>query len=102
MKKTIFCLMAACLSLACIPNDLMATPDPSPTQTVAEAVKAEQLIKRLEEIDGIDKSSLSQRDKRALRKEVRSIDKELREISGGIYISVGALILILILLIILL
>jgi hypothetical protein len=34
-----------------------------------------------------------------LRKEVRSIDKQLRAFSGGIYLSVGTIIIILILLI---
>jgi len=37
-----------------------------------------------------------------LRKETRSIKRELKQLSGGVYVSVGALILIAVLLIILL
>jgi hypothetical protein len=41
-------------------------------------------------------------EKKELRKEVRSTKKQLRELSGGVYLSVGAVIVILLLLIILL
>ena len=46
-------------------------------------------------------SKLKSSDKKELRKEARSIKRELKDISGGVYISAGALIVILILLIIL-
>lgn len=59
------------------------------------------LILRLEEIKQIDKTKLQPSEKE-LRKEVRTIKSQLKEIDGGVYISVGALILILILLIVLL
>lgn len=49
----------------------------------------------------MDKSNLNSSDKRILRKEVRSIKQQLKEMSGGVYISAGALIIILLLLIIL-
>src|ERR1035437_2792208 len=101
MKKIIFCLLTACLSLTFIPNELQAAPGPVKTQSSSQSAEAKVLINRLEEIKSMDKSSLARSDKSALRKEVRSIDSRLRELSGGIYISVGALILILILLIIL-
>lgn len=57
---------------------------------------------RLEEIRSMDKSGLSLQENQELRKEVREIRKSQPVNNGGIYISVGALILILILLIILL
>jgi hypothetical protein len=50
----------------------------------------------------LDKKNLTHSQKSELRKEVRTIKKQMRELSGGIYISVGALILIILLLIILL
>ena len=58
-------------------------------------------MKRLEEIKTIDKSELKREDKRMLREEVREIKKKMAEASGGIYLSAGALIVIIILLIIL-
>ncbi len=99
MKKLIFCLLAAGLSVTFAPKELKAASDSVRTQTTAQAAEAQILMNRLEEIRSIDRSTLSSSEKKALRKEVRAIDKELREFSGGIYISVGALILILILLI---
>jgi hypothetical protein len=41
-------------------------------------------------------------EKRELRKEVKSINHKLREVSGGVYVSVGVIILVVVLLIILL
>lgn len=101
MKKIIFCLLAVSLSITFIPNELKAGPGPVKTQSTAQAAESKILINRLEDIKSLDKSLLSRTDKKALRKEVRSIDSRLRVLSGGIYISVGMLVLILILLIIL-
>ena len=67
-----------------------------------EAAEANALISRLNEIKEMDKSNLTPSEKKLLRKEVRSAKERLNAIGGGVYISVGALILILILLIILL
>ena len=60
------------------------------------------MTERLQEIKVIDKSSLTKSEKKELRKEVVEIKKEMKVISGGVYVSIGALLLILILLIILL
>jgi hypothetical protein len=70
-------------------------------EEMAEADLAEALMNRLYEIEEMDKSEMSRAEKRELRKEVRSIQAELRQLSGGVYISAGALIIILLLLIIL-
>lgn len=72
--------------------------------TSAEAVEtayANALMDRLNEINEMDKSAMSSSEKNELRKELRAIEKEQRP-SGGIYISVGAAILIVLLLILLL
>ncbi|MCX6259357.1 MAG: hypothetical protein NTY95_00780, partial [Bacteroidia bacterium] len=60
------------------------------------------LTLRLNEISAMDMSKLKSTEKKELRKEVRSIKRELKDITGGVYISAGLLILILVLLIILL
>ena len=70
-----------------------------------EAIHAESeaLLTRLEEINEMDKSDLTRAEKRELRKEVREIDKTIALLNGdGVYLSVGALILVIVLLIILL
>jgi hypothetical protein len=65
-------------------------------------VQFEALMARLREIDEMDKSDLSRSEKRELRKEVREIEKTLNSRGGGVYLSVGALIIVILLLILLL
>ena len=73
-------------------------------QTTATNVTTqdESLLLRLNEINEMDKSELKSSEKRELRKEVRTIKHKLEHNHGGIYISVGAAIIIVLLLIILL
>jgi hypothetical protein len=104
MKKIAICLLATCLSLTLLPlNSSAATVTPAtsiPAPTPAETAEAKTLNLRLNEINMMDKSNLKSADKKELRKEVRSINHKLREISGGVYLSVSAIILIMILLVI--
>jgi len=55
----------------------------------------------LDEIKAMDVSALNSSEKQVLRKEVRSIKSQLSEMSGGVYLSVGAILIILLVLIIL-
>jgi hypothetical protein len=85
-------------SSAAVPEEPTAMTDPKP---VAPAeVKVLEL--RLAELNSMDKAKMTSTEKKNLRKEVKSINKSLREIGGGVYLSVGAIILICILLIVLL
>ncbi|MGD0342791.1 MAG: hypothetical protein ABSA76_13895 [Bacteroidales bacterium] len=106
MKKIILCLMVTCLSLTLLPLQSNATtiakPSSSVTTNPAESAEAKTLLLRLDEIKAMDKSELKSSEKKNLRKEVKSINHKLREISGGVYLSVGAIILIVLLLVILL
>lgn len=101
MKKLITGVAFALLTLTFIPAQSEIVAGVVPTSTSAEAT-AKVLTNRLEEINTMDKSTLKSSEKRALRMEVRTIKKELATNSGGVYLSVGALLLIIILLIILL
>lgn len=67
-----------------------------------EAGREDELLHRLEEIKAMDKSTLTHAEKKDLRKEVKSIRKEMREHESRVYISVGALIIIILLLILIL
>jgi hypothetical protein len=66
--------------------------------------RAKALLVRLFEIKNMDKTTLTSSDKKALRKELRSMKKEMKA-SGGldskVYISVGAIIIIILLIILL-
>lgn len=79
-------------------NDPVAVASPE----TAKATQARTLLARLDEINNMDKSSLTKPEKKQLRKEVRAINKSLSGISGGVYISVGALLVVILLLVLLL
>lgn len=111
MKKLAFYLATAVLLVFLVPTQVIAGPGDDPVASAAietvdtdEAISAETevLLARLEEIKEMDKSNLTPSEKRELRKEVRQIDKALALDGGGVYLSVGALILVLLLLILLL
>jgi hypothetical protein len=75
------------------------------SKTVEEAPESPEAIAlqiRLDEIKAMDFSTMSSTERKQLRKEVRDIKSELREIGGGVYISVGAILIIILLLVILL
>lgn len=79
-----------------------AIPTTSPAPEPAEAEVAKVLNARLMEIHEMDMSSLTRSERRALRKEVRAINGELKSLDGGIYLSVGAILIIILLLILIL
>lgn len=67
-----------------------------------KAARLEEIKSRVTEIKEMDKSSLSRTERKALKKELRSMNKESRAMSGGVYLSVGAIIIIILLLILIL
>lgn len=107
MKKFTGSLMTAFILLAFMPASVKAMTEPmattvtAPTATV-ESTEANALLARLAEIKAMDKSKMSSAEKRQLRKETRSIKKEMKALSGGVYLSAGAIIIIALLLILLL
>lgn len=97
--------MLFCLSISFVPNQLAAKDmmnRPMPVENPIEAARAEVLMQRLEQIKSLDKDKLSKEQKKELRKETKSIKKELKALSGGVYLSAGAIIVIVLLLILLL
>ncbi|GAA5031183.1 hypothetical protein GCM10011506_21280 [Marivirga lumbricoides] len=78
------------------------TTDKIDDEKKIESAEVKLLLTRLDEIRNMDKSDMSSSEKKELRKEVRSIKRELKAAGGGIYLSAGALIIIVLLLIILL
>lgn len=97
--------MAAFLMFAVIPAQLTAATATTPTATTAtkpaESEIAGALLTRLHEINDMDKANLSATKKKELRQEVRAIKTELKA-ANGVYLSVGAIIIIVLLLVLLL
>lgn len=109
MKKIVLCVMATFLSMTFIPMQLSAANVDDPTSLVdpkpaepADSARLKTLELRLNEINEMDLENLKSSDVKELKKEVRSIKKEFKKISGGVYISAAGLIIALILLIVLL
>ena len=106
-------ILTTILLLFCIPMSGRAETDTTripmtETQKIVY-VDVAVLSNRVAEIQGMDRSMLSPEEKMALREELVSIKNELKTAtksettdgrSGGVYISVGALIIIILLLII--
>lgn len=106
MKKLTIGIMAVLMMFTSIAAPLNTTtggnPTPTTTTNAADAAIANTLIARLQEIKTTDRSNMTSSEKRELRKETRHIKGQLKQLSGGVYISVGAAILIVLLLILLL
>ena len=95
-------LIVMCITLTLPAFSTAATPYTESTAPVNNDTREGYLINRLQEIKTITKNDLSRVEKKALRKEVKEIKKELRATQNGIYLSVGAIIIIVLLLILLL
>ncbi len=104
MKKLTLGIMTALMLLSILPAQAAIENRPVSNVTVPAAVPAEitVLLNRLDEIKAMDMSSLAKSEKKELRKEVRGIKSELRAASQGVYLSVGAILIIILLLILLL
>lgn len=107
MRKSVI-LFLVILSVVSFSNPVMASEKEPRPNTVATANKVEEipadvqiLLDRLAEIKAIDKSELKSAERKELRGEVREIKSTLRAAGNGLYISTGAIIIILLLIIIL-
>lgn len=97
--------MMMVLSLSILPTTMIAAEkNPTTVTTTTKEMPAEVkvMFNRLEEIKAMDKSSLTSVQRKALRKEVRAIKANLQATGNGVYFSVGAIIIILLILILIL
>jgi glutamate mutase epsilon subunit len=105
MKKIAFYVITAIMLLSITTTPASASHEMNKVALANEKIEsaeAKAMMSRLEEIKAMDKSNMTSKEKRELRKEVRSIKKSMSELSGGVYLSVGAIIIIVLLLILLL
>jgi hypothetical protein len=98
MKKIIINLFAVMMFIAVSGTTVKAEVADVTNAGEVELVEqsdADMLVQRLEEIEQMDKSQLTLKEKRELHKEVKAINKELKQ-RPYIYISSAALLVILI------
>lgn len=106
MKKTLLTLTAAAALFATTGNTAEANPFKSKEPKVLTVEETERLLEiesKVLEIKEMDLSALTKEERKELRYDLKSMEKEAKAMRGsGLYISTGALIIIIILLIILL
>jgi hypothetical protein len=104
MKKLIYSL-ALIFTLGISANTVSAndrSDKKKPEMTAEQKVQFERIVNRVEQIRDMDKSQLSSSERSELRKELRELKAQARATSGGVYLSVGAIIIIILLLILIL
>ncbi len=106
MKKFILGLMAIGILTVTFTSPVYAITPPT-TEAVVPAPKedlleAEALMARLGEIRAMDLAGLAKAEKKQLRNEVKAIKQDLRKASQGVYLSIGAILIIILLLILVL
>ncbi len=102
MKKIIYPLLLL-VTLTFNLNFAVAAGDKPKTELTAEQrAELNRIISRVDEIKAMDKSKLTIEEKKELRKELKEMKKKANSMSGGVYLSVGAIIIIILLLILIL
>jgi uncharacterized protein (DUF885 family) len=109
MKKRIYLIAATIMLTVAGLSSQAATINPNLNKEAIAAMTPEQKQARIEdikarvaEIKAMDKSQLSSAERKELRTELKSDRQEARMMSGGVYLSVGAIIIIILLLILIL
>jgi hypothetical protein len=98
IKNSILVLML----LSVIPMQMKANTEVAKIENKEAKLEAKILTDRLVEIKAMDKSTMTRTEKKALRKEVKSINTNLADLNGGVYLTTGAIIIIILLLILIL
>ena len=73
-----------------------------PSDSTKDAEIAANIVKRVTEIDNMDKTNLSPSEKKALKKELRDMKNQADGLDKRVYLSIGAIIIIILLLILIL
>lgn len=104
MKKARNYLLAALLFMSMVPMQLNASSDSNLNSRTnskpIESTEYKSLLLRVNEIKTLDRSKLNNTEKKQVRKELQDIKNKLQRFSG-VYLSVGAIIIIVLILILL-
>lgn len=102
MKKLLILAFAMSCSFASQAIEVKSDANVKPeTGVIPVDPAADRLTKRIEEINAMDKSTLTRQQRKELRREVRKAKDQAIRSGGGLYISAGAILIIILLLILL-
>jgi hypothetical protein len=103
MKRFLYALVLVFTITISTNSVFAANTNKAKTEMTAEQkVQFDKIVSRVDEIRNMDKSNLTRAEKKALRTELRQMKDQARALSGGVYLSVGAIIIIILLLILIL
>lgn len=103
MRQKIYMLAIALILALTSPVSMAKETKPAKQPlTNEQQVRLDEITRRVEEIKSLDRSTLTSQDRKELRNELSSLKKEAKAMSGGVYLSVGAIIIIILLLILIL
>jgi hypothetical protein len=102
MKKLIACIATALMLVTLTPIQSVAEKKPaSISLTGKESPELKAIITRVNEINAMDRSTMSRSERKEIRKELRALKKAAhKHDGGGVYVSAGFIILVLVLIII--
>lgn len=102
MKKQLYFFIAL-LMLGLSSPAAIAKDKPAAVADPQTELRISQIESRVQEIKAMDKSHLTSAERKALRSELKDLKKEARAFtSGGVYLSVGAIIIIILVLLLIL
>ena len=104
MKKIAYFLSLALLFTSLAPAAMAKDGENKPENkemSPEDKARLDELDSRFLEIKAMDFKSMEKRERKEIRKELRENNKEAKERGSGIYISTGAIIIILLLILIL-
>ena len=99
MKK-ILTILALFLSVQFV--NATSEKDPKKELTEAQQIRLAEMEERLEEIKAMDFKSMSKDEIKSVRSEMKEMKEEAKKAGNGVYLSVGAIIIILLILILVL
>ena len=102
MKKKQFLIATALIFVFSFSSLIAKEKNTKPSLTESQKSRTEVITKRIDVIKSIDKAQLNREERKNLRNELIEMKKELKATNGGVYLSVGAIIIILLILILLL
>lgn len=106
--KTKFYYMFAFVALLMASVNPVLSKEPKakgPEMEVTDPTAAARLLEiesRVNEIKAMDRTNMTKAERKALKKELKELKRESRALGGGIYLSVGAVIVIILVLILIL
>ena len=104
MKKLAYSLSVLMLFVSVVPSAKAKKDEPEPNKkelSSEDQARLDELDDRFLEIKAMDFKAMEKSERKEVRKELREINKESKDLGGGVYISTGAIIIILLLILIL-